>query len=339
MMNRKLKAGLIAVLSLVVINLAIVSAEAKTHTLRIQCIYPESSHAPQMLKLFAAKAKKYTRGQVDIKLFWPGQLVAAKKGYDAVSRGVIEGLFSSLIYYGGTVREGKVEWLPFSWRSPAEAYDIYTRTRFFDLMRQANLKHNVYYLFPVMTGTMGYMTNFPVKGLADFKGKKVRAPGLDGQIVKALGSAPVSLSAKEIYMALRRGTVDGVVYPYYTLSSYKLVEVVKYVVRPGFHSPAMTGLYLNATFWKSLPANLKKALNKAGMEAFHQSSIQSESWDNDAIKAAKAKGVKVVDLNAAQVKKIRTLCMPVWKKVASSTPLSRKMVELLAAYLKKRGAL
>jgi len=337
------KLGKVICLLAVVIAFAVVAypgpAESKEYTLRIQCIYPETSYAPQMLKEFAAKAKEYTKGQVDIKLFWPGQLVSAKKGYDAVSKGVVEGLFSALIYYGGTLKEGKVEWLPFTWRDPKEAYDLYVNGGFLNLMRKANQQHNVQYLFPVMAGTMGCMTNFPVNNLGDFKGKKMRAPGLDGPIVKLLGASPVSITAKEIYMSLQRGTVDGVVYPFYTLSTYKLYEVIKYAVLPGFHTPAITGLYLNLDFWKSLPPELQKALNKAGLETFHASSLKSPQWDQAAMKVAEEKGVKVMELSQADTLKIRKMCMPLWDKVGSATPLSKELVDLLKGYLKKKGAL
>ncbi|MFH2126907.1 MAG: hypothetical protein ABIK12_10340, partial [Pseudomonadota bacterium] len=117
-------------------------AETKKYTLRIQCIYPETSYVPQMIKQFVAKADEYTKGQVEIKLFWPGQLVSAKKGFDSVSKGTVEGLVSALIYYGGTLKEGKVEWLPFTWRDPKEAYDLYVNGGFLNLMRKATQKQN-----------------------------------------------------------------------------------------------------------------------------------------------------------------------------------------------------
>jgi TRAP-type C4-dicarboxylate transport system substrate-binding protein len=314
-------------------------ANAKTYTMRIQSVYPETSHGPQMLKQFAAKVKEYTGGKVKVRLFWPGQLVHLKEGYDAISKGMVEGLYSCLIYYGGIVPEGKTEWLPFTWRNPAEAYDMYVKAGYLDLLRKANEQHGVHYLFPIMSATMGAMTKFPVKSLADFKGKKMRATGLDGPIVKKLGSAAVSLPATEMYITLQRGTVDGVIYPFYTLRTYKLYEVVNYVVRPGFHTPAISGVYLNLEFWKSLPADLQKAVDKAGLETFHQSSLACVQWDKEAVDEAAKRGVKIVDLPEADVKKMRELCLPLWSKVGKSTPLSGKIVELFTSYLKEKGAI
>ena len=314
-------------------------AQAKSVTMRIQSVYPESSHGPQMLKKFAEKVEKYTKGSVKVKLYWPGQLVNIKEGYEAISKGMIEGLYSCLIYYGGIVPEGKTEWLPFTWRTPAESYDMYTKGGYLKLMREANAKHNVFYLFPMMSATMGCMTKFPVKSLADFKGKKMRATGLDGPIVKQLGAAAVSLPATDMYISLQRGTVDGVIYPFYTLRTYKLYEVVKYIIKPGFHTPSISGVYLNLDFWKKLTEEQRQAVDKAGLETFHETSLLSDKWDQEAVDEAAAKGVKVLELSQADVKKMRELCRPLWDKVGASSELNGKIVKLFKDYLKAKGAL
>jgi len=314
-------------------------AQTKTHTLRIQCVYPEASHGPVMLKKFAAKVEEYTKRQVQVKLFWPGMLVSLQEGYDALAKGTVEGLYSSLIYHGGTVPEGKTEWLPFNWRTPDEAFDIYYNTGYLDLMREANTKHNVYYLFPMMSASMGCMTKFPVTTMDDFKGKKMRATGLDGAIVKTMGAAAVAMPATELYVTLQRGTVDGVVYPYYTLRTYKLHEVVSQVVLPGLHAPSISGVYLNLDFWKSLTPELQQALEKAGKETCLLSAQACPEWDNEGLDEARARGIKVTTLPDADVKKLREQCMPLWTQVGEATPLSKKIVELLINYQKKKGAM
>ncbi|MEW6114534.1 MAG: TRAP transporter substrate-binding protein DctP [Thermodesulfobacteriota bacterium] len=312
-------------------------AQTNTYTLRIQCVYPEASHGAQTLKKFAAKVEEYTKGQVQVKLFWPGMLVSLQEGYDALAKGTIEGLYSSLIYYGGTVPEGKTEWLPFNWFSPDDCFDIYYNVGYLDLMREANAQHNVYYLFPLMTASMGCMTKFVVNTMDDFKGKKMRATGVDGAIVKAMGSAAVTLPATELYATLQRGTVDGVVYPYYTLKTYKLHEVVNQVVLPGVHTPAISGLYLNLAFWKSLPRDLQHALEQAGKETALLAAQACPEWDKEGIDEAQGKGIRVTTLSKSDLKKLQERCMPLWDQVAKSTPINKKIIELLMNYQKKKS--
>ena len=314
-------------------------AKAKVYKLRLQCVYPETSHGGEMVKKFAQKVAKYTGGQVEVRVFWPNQLVSLRKAYDAVSNGMIEGAYSCSLYYSGTVPEVKTEFLPFTWRTPEEAADIYFDAGYLDLLRQANRQHNVYFLSPVMVATMGCMTKFPVHTLADFKGKKLRAVAMDAVVLKLMGGAPVAIPGTENYQALKRGTVDGTIYPLYTIETYKLYEVVDHIILPGFHTPAITAFYLNLDFWKSLPENLKFALDRAGEETTLLSCMASDRWDREAFEFARKHHVKVMRLPKSEVVKARNLCVPLWDKVGKGSPLSAKAVNLLKSYLKKKGAL
>jgi TRAP-type transport system periplasmic protein len=308
--------------------------EAKTYNLRIQSVFPEGSHGPVLLKEFAKKVEDYTKGQVKVHLFWPGQLVGLQEAYDAVAKGTIQGTYSSLIYYGGIVPEAKTEWLPFNWPTTEASVDFYLKSGYLDLMRKANTPHNVYYLFPMYSATMGAMTKFPVKTLRDFEGKKMRATGLDGPLVKLMGSSAVSLPASELYTTLQRGTVDGVIFPFYTIDTYKLYEVVNYIVLPGFHTPSISGVYLNLDFWKSLPTEVQEALEKAGIETMLASAKGSNQWDKDALDFAQEKGVKVVTLPESDVEYLKQASGPIWDSVADSTPLSKEIVELYRRHFK-----
>jgi TRAP-type C4-dicarboxylate transport system substrate-binding protein len=329
----------VAVVMGIVFWMAASPLEAKTYTLRIQSVYPEGSHGPVLLKDFAKKVEEYTKGQVKVELFWPGQVVGLTEAYDAVAKGVIEGTYSCLIYYGGIVPEGKTEWLPFNWRTTEESVDIYLKAGYLDLMRKANTPHNIHYLFPMYSATMGCMTKFPVKTLEDFKGKKMRATGLDGPIVKLMGCGAVSLPATELYTTLQRGTVDGVIYPFYTLDTYKLYEVVNHIVLPGLHTPSISGVYLNLDFWKSLTPELQAVVEKAGRETMFASAKGSDQWDKEAIEFAKRHGVRVVTLPESDVASLKKACGSIWDSVAESTPLCKEIVGMKRTYLKAKGAL
>ena len=68
-------------------------ADAAT-TIRLQCVYPKSS-TPDHMEFFAKKVKQYTKGQVAVKLYWPGQLAKTAQ------------LFST--------RCGRARWMPCGW--------------------------------------------------------------------------------------------------------------------------------------------------------------------------------------------------------------------------------
>lgn len=302
--------------------------------IRVQSVYPEKSYGPELLKVLAEKVKEYSGGEVEFKLFWPGQLVSAQEGLDALGKGMLEGLYAASIYYGGTIPESKVEWLPLNWRTPQDVVDIYTRHGYLQKMREFSAKHEVYYLYPIIVGSMGAMTKFPVSKIEDFKGKKIRATGVDGLLAQAIGAAPVALVGPEAYTALKMGTVEGTIYPYYTIKTYKFDEVVDHMIFPGFHTPTLTVVWINLKVWEKLSSKAKEAMEKAGLEVFKLSAEKSLQWDQEAVEYAQSRNVKIMTLADQEVKKIRELCRPIYDKVAEGAPGARELISILDEFYK-----
>lgn len=333
-MKGKTLIGIVALLKTLVI-LGSTPAWAVT-VIRVQSVYPEKTYGPELLKIMAEKVKEYSDGEVEFRLFWPGQLVSAEEGLDALGKGMIEGLYAAAIYYGGIIPESKVEWLPLNWRSPHDVIEIYVHYGYLDKMRRFAARHDVYYLYPIMTGSMGAMTKFPVSKVEDFKGKKIRATGVDGLVAQAIGASPVALVGPEAYTALKMGTVEGTIYPYYTIKTYKFDEVVDHIILPGFHTPSLTVVWLNLKVWEKLSPKAKEALERAGLEVFKLSAEKSVEWDREALDYAKEKNVKVVILPEEEVKKIKGLCTPIYEKVAQESPGAKQLIEILDEYYKRK---
>ena len=79
------------------------------------------------------------------------------------------------------------------------------------------------------------MTKFPVNSVADIQGKKIRAVGYIGKLIKGVGAAPVSVPNAEIYTTLERGTADGLVMaPYKALLRSVLCKPVCRAFEPAF---------------------------------------------------------------------------------------------------------
>ncbi len=314
------------------------TAEAKKTVIRLQCVYPETSHGGLMIKTFAKKADKYTQGDVEIKIFWPNQLVKVKEAYTAVSKGMVDALYAAAIYYGGIVPVAKSEFLPLTWDSPEDAYDLFYNGGYLDLLRKANAEKGVWMLGTTFSGSMGIMTNFEVTDLSSLKGKKIRAMSVDASLVKELGASPVAMPGTEMYAAMKRGTIDGVIYPYYVLDTYKFFEVTTCVVLPGIHTPNPVDIYMNLKLWKSLPANFQVALERANEETCLLSALWSEKWNNEAMRTAKEKDIKIVELNKADQDKLRALAREDWKKTAVQSPELQKAVALIERYIESKKA-
>ena len=88
----------------------------------------------------------------------------------------------------------------------------------------------------------------------DFKGLKMRIPGLGGDVLAKLGSSPVSLPGSQIYENLVSGAIDATewVGPWND-SFMKFYEAAKYYYYPGMHEPgSMLSCGMNKKWWNGL---------------------------------------------------------------------------------------
>lgn len=327
--------GVVTMLCLAVV-LFVGSAPAAGKVLRLQTVYPETSHSGESMKLLAANVEKYTNGQVKIKIFWPNQLVKMKEAYTALSKGMIDMLYAGSIYYAGIVPAARSEFLPLTWSSPQEAVSLYYDQGYLNLLRKANAEKGVWFLAPTFLASMGFMTNFDVTGLESFKGKKFRGISVDASLIRKMGASPVAMAPTAMYAALQRGTIDGIIYPYYSLDTYKFYEVVKCVVLPGMHNPVPVDLFMNLKVWQSLSPQNQKAFERASKEICLKTAGQSEKWDADAIAFAKKHDVKVFEFNKADRQKLMVFAQEDWNATAAKSAQLKEATDLILNYVNSK---
>lgn len=116
---------------------------------------------------------------------------------------------------------------------------------------------------------MGGWFRKEIKSADDFKGLKMRMPGLGGDVIAKLGGSPVSLPGGQIYENLVSGAIDATewVGPWND-SFMKFYEAAKYYYYPGFHEPgSMLALGMNKKFWDGLSKNDQTIIESAaGLE-------------------------------------------------------------------------
>jgi len=313
------------------------SGIAKTTKLNFQCAYPETAYVGESTTFFAKRVKELTNGEVTIKVFWPGQLVKTKEAFESVKKGMLDGYSGSMLYFAGFVPEVNAEWLPFGWSTPQEASDVYENYGWLELMREATMKHGVRYIAPIAVASMGLITKVPVRTVADLKGLKIRAVGMEAKIISALGGSTVSVSGAEQYMALKQGVVDGTDYPFYTIGKYKFYEICDYITRPALHTPGMVEILINDESYKSLPEAHQKAIDKAGWETFQRTVKLNEQWDQEAYAICKEKKVEIIDLTPEALDEFRAKIYPLWDQIAQKSDISKRLVDKLRAFLKDKS--
>jgi TRAP-type C4-dicarboxylate transport system substrate-binding protein len=171
----------------------------------------------------------------------------------------------------------------------------------------------------------------PVKTLEEIKGIKIRAGGAGVPISQALGMSAISATATEAHEMLSRGTVDGVLFPYEAVDSFRLSELVKaHLEVPGGLYTATFVIVVNKdAFGKLTPAN-QAALLKASGEA--GSTLFGKAWDAADARGkegAKKRGDTIQTLAPAELERWRPMLKFVrdaWLKKAKDRGLDGEML-------------
>lgn len=153
----------------------------------------------------------------------------------------------------------------------------------------------------------------PVHNLEDLKGLKLRCGG--GMTVKnatKLGAVPVVMPAPDTYLAMERGIVDGSIFPWEAMGSFKLYELVKYHTEAYlFSGPDF--VVMNKDLWNSLPPDIQKAFNE--LSGAWGMNFESKVWDEEDAKGKQASikaGNKIVTLTPEELERWKSVVRPVW---------------------------
>ena len=130
----------------------------------------------------------------------------------------------------------------------------------------------------VPISSLGFTTQmlwskFPVNSLADIKGKKIRIfAKAQADYITALGGTAVSLPLADVYSALERGVIDGLVTGPETATGYKYHEVVGYVTDL-LLGPGAGWVVVSDKAWRGLPPDIRKEFEALLPE------MRKMSWD------------------------------------------------------------
>lgn len=221
---------------------------------------------------FADIVEKMSNGRMRIHVYGANELVGGLEVFDAVSQGVAEIGHSASYYW-----QGKIPGSPFFSGIPfgltaaeMNAWLAYGGGN--ELWREL---YEPFDLIPVRGGNSGTQMfgwfNKEINSLADFRGLKMRIPGLGGEVFKRAGGTQITMQVSEVFTALQTGALDAAefVSPYNDLAA-GYHTVADYYYYPGWHEPGSTlETIFNKSAFEALPPDLQ-AILYAGTEVMNQ---------------------------------------------------------------------
>ena len=277
------------------------SAAEKPIELKFASFLPTTHHEHiEAFVPFAKEVEERTKGRVKMTIYPSEALCKARDLYDCALQGVSETAYFIPSYTAGRFPLTTVMELPIGVPSAKvgtqviwELYQKYLKAEY------AGVK--LLSLWTIQPAHI-FTTKKPIKTLEDLRGLRIRSPGpLQTITLKEFGAAPISMPASDLYDALQRGMVDGMLTDFAALKGFRFVEVVKYCTLSNFYSLPM-GYAINLKTWNSLPPDIQKVLEELG--GFRFAEENAKSFDkNDLIGRDLSKGkVEMHELSAEQKK-------------------------------------
>jgi len=282
-------------------------------TLRLASTLPLGHHQTRSCDLFKKLVEERSQGRVKIEHYPAGQLYADKDLVDVLPQGGVEMANINYGMWTGLVPEfGVLDFLGVH-SSPEDAYRVQDDPEVNRIIgkKLAEKGNAVILAWPGMEAR-GPLFVKPVKKLEDMKGLKVR--GYSEYCTywfKALGASPVVMSSAEVYQALQRKTIDGVVSGGTSYIDRKFIEVAKYPIGNAFISYGPFALVINKNVWDKLPKDIQEIMLQAGKEVTAYCRVEAHKDEAAAWKKMESMpDVQMVYLSKEELKRWNDLAVP-----------------------------
>jgi TRAP-type mannitol/chloroaromatic compound transport system substrate-binding protein len=284
-------------------------------------------------KRFAEFVDQATSGRLKIQVYAAGELIPPFGVFDAASQGTVECYNSASYYWAG--KEPATQWftaIPFGLNAQGtSAWYFYGGG--LTLWEETYAPFN---LVPRPSGStgvqMGGWFRRKINALADFKGLKMRIPGLGGKVVAKAGGTVQLTPGGEIYTALERGVIDASewVGPYDDMR-LGLHQTARYYYYPGWHEPGTTGEFVfNRKAYDGLPADIRAVVDHAAIAAGQKMFFEYEAKNGGALNLLRTKfkaRVEILPFPADLLKQLKKLAIDVNQEEAGRSPIARKVHE------------
>jgi TRAP-type mannitol/chloroaromatic compound transport system substrate-binding protein len=300
---------------------------------------PFYQSGPGSAEDIAKNIETMSDGRLRIKVYAAGELIPAFEGFDAASKGTVE-MNHGVAYYWAGKRFAAQYFgtVPFG-MSYVGQNAWYYHGGGLELWNEVYEPFNLIAMPCGNTGIqMGGWFRKEMKSLEDFKGLKMRIPGLAGKVYQAIGVNVKLLPGGEIFPALERGVIDAAewVGPYQD-RRLGLHKAAKYYYTSDWHEPSTTSeLIVNKDAYNKLPKDLQAIIQAAARDANLTSYTWAEAHNAEALEdLVKNHGVQTRQFSKDVIDALRKITNEVLAEESAKDPLTKKVHDSFYAFKKR----
>lgn len=218
---------------------------------------------------FAARVTEMTQGQLTVEVSAGGERVAIEDVFEAVATGKVQAASSVSFYWAERIPAA--QWfasIPFGLNAQGMNAWLYNGGGL-KLWEEVYAPHGVVPRPLGNTGVqMGGWFSKRLRHIDDFRGLKMRIPGLGGRIVADAGGDVVTVPGDRIVEAFQSGQIEAAEWigPLDDMA-LGLHEVASYYYYPGWQEPgSCIELIINKSAYDELPAHMRAIIDVAAAE-------------------------------------------------------------------------
>ena len=301
---------------------------------RLATSWPPKFHPPGIAaEMMAKMTEQMSGGRLHIEVYGAGELVPGLENFEACRSGTIQGGHSAAYYWAG--KEPATQWftaVPFglnaqgtqAWLMAAGGQKLYEEL------------YSGFGLVPRRGGPtgiqMGGWFRKKIDSIDDFKGLKMRIPGLGGKVVARAGGTVTLLAVGDIFPSLERGVIDATewVGPEDDIK-LGLHNAARYNYYPGWHEPGtVEEMFASKKAYDALPAESRHAIDYA-CQANNVHVLADYNVRNaqglQKIRTEMKDKVEVLQLPESVLKALRPLAEATLEEEAAKDPMAKKVHE------------
>ena len=285
-----------------------VSNPVSAQMLKMSSQWTENTPGGQVDIWWADQIRERTNGEIDIKIFWEGQLGKGKENLGLIQQGAIELAAMSPGYFPAELPfHAAPNSIPMAMSEVPQATELMERllqeVPEFDKEAKRNGMKALFFhhLNPYLL-----VCKDPVTSVADMEGKKVRTWGKDmPRMVEAAGGVAVTLGLAELYEGLQKGTVDCIPFSVDLMVSYKIYEVAKHVHYITLWEGPTNAVWISSDIWNGFTDEQRAIVTEVSFAAARRDRDQVLAAGEAAIDTLKAEGVQFHEFPAEEAAKWR----------------------------------
>jgi TRAP-type C4-dicarboxylate transport system substrate-binding protein len=307
--------------------------------LKIANYFPPPSQQAKTTQAFGEELEKRSGGKIKVQHFAGGSLLTGPNMFKGIQSGIADIGYSHVYYTPGVMPVSEAIGLPIGiptgWVGGHVGNDFYDKfkPKEFASVKMLSLHSN---------GPSLVISKRPVSKLEDLKGLTIRAPGITGEIAKALGATPTPTPMMEVYDSIAKGVNEAVLSPYETLRTFRFAEVAKHVTvnwQTGGSFPFF--MVMNKRSYDALPAQEKKVLDAVTAEYQERFARMWNDIDVEGRAFAKEKGVSYIELSDQEAARWQKAVEPViagYVKSMAGKGYPEAQTKAHVAFLRERSA-